>query len=377
MVITDRLLPRDALLPRFVREHAHWWVRGTELEVNITDTDALAESGEERIGSHRNTLARSHFGLDRKRFGQPDGAPGSAWGHGTVAASMAPNLVDIVESAVINLSDDGICVTRPVGSLAYLADGGEPDWPLVRDFDVWCYVSPQTMASMPIARLHGIAMRESYHAFARAGITTSINPRSDFVYLYDRHGPARLFEIKLASTDWLHTRLAHCRMNFTMRFERRPAHALNPRKDWSVYAPFENHYATAAAEPVFAAAIGRLTRGDVCATTVRAYRNNLSQALSRFGLTIVTQAIRDPRHFAWLRTKTLKVAVFLHHLRREPDRLEAAHSCLRVDAGSFESPRQRVAELEGLLDNLLAMRTVSARALMEWTAPSMEKAAHR
>jgi hypothetical protein len=309
------------------------------------------------LPAHRNWLPRAAYSLASQSFA---GASGSA----------AHNLIDLVAQAARRVVVDDVVVVRPIGSFTYARSAGVLNWDLVRDLDVWVFVSAETIASDGWRELHTRLQRHVFEVLAENRIATDLSDRTGYVHLNGPDGKRRMVELKIADLGWLREGIqyAHLRRANLPRWPR-PAHFDVPRLEWAAYTPHENYFAIPEAEQAFVDAVTSIGETDALYCLRQAYAENLAEAFRVLTPRRIFRAVRSQRLFAHDVSKVLKkqlvLAVMLGNETARRNIVTELEKTMDRDAPSpdFRARGQYLAECAR---NLQMLRTVDPQVFSVW-----------
>ncbi len=346
----------------FGREHLWSRVRARPVVPVPPTPDDVADWPDRRapVQPHRNWLPRTAFQLPGGQFSRYRDMPEA-------------NLVDVIEEAVRRLTVDGVSVVRPLGSIAYARRSRVLDWSVVRDLDIWVYVSRATLATGEWGELHSVLQRNVHDVLVERGVFADLSSRTGYVYLRDDSCRRRMIELKLAELGWLNDGLvAAAGRNPTLVRPGRPAHATVPRIEWSGYVPHENHYASAPGSEPFRRVVRSMSRGAVVFAQHHAHAENLAEGLRVLGPSRLRQALGDERKLRRYLHKVSKKQMMLGVLLRDDElRIRGLERVVALRGDMDLSGRQARREiLATTINELESLRHVDAPALRRWVEPS-------
>lgn len=311
-------------LLRYSVEHTRLRV-GDRPVVEVPDLEAwhLSPDAPPASRTHRNWLQRDDFTLPNDRFSRYLDTP-------------EVNLLDVVESAACRLAPDGQVVVRPIGSLAYARTDRLLQWPVVRDLDLWVYVTTTTLTQGDWLDLHRQLQGHVWDVLQERRVLAHRSRRTGYVYLREFNGRTRMIELKLADVGWLHTGLhqAHRRCPKLLRTPI-PAHFETPRLEWAGYTPYENYFPSHESESAFAAALRSITDPELDYGLHYTYAENLAEAYRVLTPQRLAQAAARPRMFFRYSRKIWKKTLMLAVMRGD----EAAWSAAVQGLAHLQSGR--------------------------------------
>ena len=314
-----------------------------------------------RLPPHRNWLAQDAFDLPHELFSRYLDRPSA-------------NLIEVITEAVCRLGGDGAAVIRPIGSVAYARLDGELEWDLVRDLDIWVYVSRETLRSAPWAELHQRLQRQVYEVLVERNVFADLSARTGYVYLRDAAGRRRMIELKLADLAWLRTGLRSAAdRNPTLVRPGRPAHATKPRLEWSGYVPHENHYPNAAAAEAFDDQVAAIGQAEVIYAQRHVFVENLAEAMRVLGPARLREARHSERSLRRFWHKFNKKQMMLGVLLRDEDRRRrglAGLLQLRDESTDWSRREQREQVLASMVAELTDLRGTGEEPLWRWIRPA-------
>lgn len=297
---------------------------------------------------HVNWLERNAFRLPLALFGQR-------------AVDGSIDLIDALDEALGTVAHDGLWVTKPIGSVAYARAGGDIAWDLVRDIDVWCYVSAATMASAPLYDLTRDVLDALHDQLEERGIRCRMTRRGNLLLLEDRRTP-RLMEVKVADVAWLTEGLQHLEdRDMHVREPRKPPYVKQVRKEWAVFVDHENYFGSPPGEAALREQLGAMSELDRLRSSEYAYRDNLAVGMRQLKPERVAHATFHQYRFARYAMKVLKVAMVLSVIRR--DHVTHRHVVqelrrFRAREIPWKGPRQRISYMSELMEMLERFRSV-------------------
>ena len=295
-------------------------VRGTTV-VPVPSSDwARQDSGVQP--PHHNWLTRADYQLPNERFAR-------------YLDVIESNLVDLVEQAALPLTRDQVVVVRPIGSISYARDQNGLDWDLVRDLDIWVYLSHRSLAGRHWRQLHRELQDRCYQTMKQQGLWVQQSPQTGNIFLKSETGRPRMVELKVADVAWLAAGLRHAHRRRSHLFHTpRAAHFDSPRLEWAGYLPYENYFPSAAGEQTFAAAVGSLTIAQARYGLLHAFGENLAEAYRNLAPARTVRAIAQRRWFFRTGRKALKKELMLATLLADGSRrLEAVRGLQAMTTG--------------------------------------------
>ena len=354
--------PAQGSLTRYSIEHTR---------LRVTNAPVLPVPGATALGPvpgrpstnlhpHRNWLPRAAFELPPERFSRYLDAP-------------VPNLVDLVTTAARRVAADDIIIVRPIGSLAYARtthDTLNTSWDVVRDLDIWVFLSSETIATAQWATLHQELLTHLHDVFTEHRVWSSRSDRTGYVYLRDQDANRRMVELKIADVAWLRQglRRAHLRRANLLRTPR-PAHFAEPRLEWAAHTPHENYFPTPAADGIFQDAITSIPRSEASYGQQHCFAENLAEAYRVLTPARLARATASQRHFYRYVRKVLKkqllLAVMLGNERARS--LAASELTMLSGPGSPGTDREfRDAFLRSSVATLTQLRRTVPNRLNHW-----------
>jgi hypothetical protein len=310
---------------------------------------------------HRNWLAEHDFLLPNERFSRYLDTP-------------SVNLLDVLQTAAQRLTNDGIVVIRPIGSCAYARIDGQLQWDLVRDLDIWIYVSPSTLEQGEWRQLHADMQQRVWEVLRERRVLSHRSRRTGYVYLREFDGRLRMVELKLADLSWLKAGLlrAHHR---SPRLLRGPtaAHFEEPRLEWAGYTPYENYFPARAAEGAWQQNLDDITSAQALYGLHHTYAENLAEAYRVLTPVRLARATTNARLFFRYSRKVVKKLLMLAVMRGdEVERQARVAQLLDLQSGrdyAFSAQTRR-SYLSGLVADLEELRCGGLpRAIAAWLEP--------
>ncbi|MCH9719266.1 MAG: hypothetical protein K0U60_05290 [Actinomycetia bacterium] len=285
------------ILGGFSRALLQQRLRGTTV-VPVPSPDwARQDSGPQP--PHYNWLIRADYQLPNERFARYLDVP-------------EHNLIDLVEQAALPLTRDQVVVVRPIGSISYARDHNGLDWDLVRDLDIWVYLSHRSLAGRHWRQLHRELQDRCYRTMKQHGLWVQQSSDTGNTFLKSETGRPRMVEVKVADVAWLTAGLRHAHRRRSHLFHTpRAAHFDSPRLEWAGYLPYENYFPSAAGEQTFAAAVGSLTIAQTNYGLLHAFGENLAEAYRNLAPARTVRAIAQRRWFFRTGRKALKKELML------------------------------------------------------------------
>ena len=267
---------------------------------------------------HRNWLTRADYQLPNERFARYLNVP-------------EHNLIDLVEQATLPLTRDQVVVVRPIGSISYARDHNGLDWDLVRDLDIWVYLSHRSLAGRHWRQLHRELQHRCYQEMKKHGLWVHQSPQTGNIFLKSETGRPRMVEVKVADLAWLAAGLRHAHRRRSHLFHTpRAAHFDSPRLEWAGYLPYENYFPSSAGEQMFAAAVGSLTIAQSKYGLLHTFGENLAEAHRNLSPARTVRAIAQRRWFFRTGRKSLKKELMLATLLGDEGRRSEAVQGLQV-----------------------------------------------
>lgn len=306
---------------------------------------------------HLNWVPEDGYALPADRFNRSLGADQA-------------NVVELVRQAALAIAVDQVAVVRPVGSLTYARTAEDLHWDLVRDLDLWVYVSKDTVARDGWLRLHQRLQTSVYETARSAGVWVSQSQRTGYVYLHEESGQRRMIELKIADLDWLETGLwlSHRRRPYLTRGPQ-PAHFDQPRVEWAGYTPFENYFPTPAAAQPFDGLVRRIRPRDIAYAAAHVHAENLAEAMSALTPTKMAAAAASRRHFFRYSRRVVKKQLMLAVLHGQAcDRDWAVEQLLLLRSGDgvAHSRSTRVCYVAARAADLSRLASTDPLVLQRW-----------
>jgi len=287
------------------------------------------------------------------------------------------NLIDAVTDAAQRLALDTEVLVRPIGSLSYSYDPAAPTgecvtWDLVRDIDIWVYLSDASIGQAPWRALHDDMLVQLRSVLEERQVWVDRSERTGYLYLRDESGHRRLIEVKLARFDWLRDGLtvAHRRQTHLFRGPR-PAHFDSPRREWAAHTPHENYYGTPAGYRRLAEQLAFIPASLLLRGLHYTYGENLAEAYRALTPYRLLRAGYDRRLFFRYARKVRKKQLMLAVLQGDhAQRMRYRSELLALQTGegvAFEA-RLRQRYMAGLAEELLRMSELPVSRLAHWCA---------
>ena len=294
-------------LSRFGVSHAYTRMTGSSV-VPVPGRAFIRANRPATITAHHNSLQRSDYDLPNDRFAR-------------YLDATQQNMIDLIEAAARSLSVDDVCVVRPIGSLSYARDENGLDWDLVRDLDIWVFLTGSSIAGRPWLWLHRELQNRVFSAMQERGLWVHQSEVTGNVYLRDESRSSRLIELKIADTNWLRTglRLAHRRRSHLLH-RPRPAHFDSPRLEWAGYTPHENYFSSPEGERVFRSQITGIREAEMRYGTMHTYAENLAEGFRALSPTHLAGALNQRRLFFRYTRKALKKELMLTTMLGDEER---------------------------------------------------------
>ena len=339
-------------LSRFGLSHTYARMTGAPV-VPVPGPGYVRAGGPATIGSHRNSLQRSDYDLPDDRFAR-------------YLNISQQNLIDVIESAALPLSVDGVVVVRPLGSLTYARDVQGLDWDLVRDLDIWVLMTGRSIAGKSWLGLHRKLQDLTYQAFQERGLWVHQSEATGNVYLRDESGLRRMIELKIADLNWLKTGLivSHRRRSHLLH-RPRPAHFDSPRLEWASYTPHENYFVSHAGSDLFRSHITSIREVEMHYGRMHTYAENLAEGFRALSPSHLVGALNQRRLFFRYTRKALKKELMLKvMLGDEPGRRQTVELLQQMKTGQpmvessssrYEFIGERVAALRQLQQSFAAV----------------------
>ena len=296
-----------------------------------------------RLPPHDNWLTRTDYRLPNDQFARYLNVPDQ-------------NLIDLVEQAALPLTSDQVVVVRPIGSISYARDNDGVDWDLVRDIDIWIYVSSETIAGRHWRQLHHELQDRCYLTLKQQGLWVHQSSATGNIFLKSEGHRPRLLELKLADMDWLSAGLRHAHRRRSHLFHTpRAAHFDSPRLEWAGYVPYENYFPSAAGEEVFASKIGSIGTAETSYGLLHTFGENLAEAYRALAPAQTVRAMTQRRWFFRAGRKSLKKELMLSTLLGDESRRSAALRGLQTMKTGTPMVDSRVTRSEYLTERASAV----------------------
>ncbi len=305
---------------------------------------------------HHNWLTRADYRLPNERFARYLDIP-------------EQNLIDLVEQAALPLTRDQVVVVRPIGSISYARDHNGLDWDLVRDLDIWVYLSHRSLAGRHWRQLHCELQDRCYQEMKRSGLWVQQSSDTGNIFLKSETGRPRMVEVKVADVAWLAAGLRHAHRRRSHLFHTpRAAHFDSPRLEWAGYLPYENYFPSAAGEQTFAAAVGSLTSAQTNYGLLHTFGENVAEAYRNLAPARTARAIAQRRWFFRTGRKALKKELMLATLLGDETRRSEAVRGLQAMTTGIPMVDSRTGRRE-----FLAARASSVQRLRLLDYPQLQR----